>query len=125
MFEASVSSWFAAAHQLRLYDGTLEPLHGHNWHVTATYRAERLDAMGVAVDFVAVRRQLDELLRLFHDRNLNDLPAFERVNPSAESVAAHIAAELAKSVPGDNGATLAAVTVEEAPGCRATFWTGR
>ena len=35
-FEITTTRTFAAAHQLRLYDGSLEPLHGHNWRVQVT-----------------------------------------------------------------------------------------
>ena len=32
-FEITTTRWFSAAHQLRLYDGALEPVHGHNWKI--------------------------------------------------------------------------------------------
>ncbi|MBI5864592.1 MAG: 6-carboxytetrahydropterin synthase, partial [Planctomycetes bacterium] len=49
--------------------------------------------------------------------HLNENPAFQRQNPSAENVAALIAERL-----GDEpGATLWCIEVEEAPGCTARF----
>ncbi|MBI5864593.1 MAG: 6-carboxytetrahydropterin synthase, partial [Planctomycetes bacterium] len=65
MYEITITGWFAAAHQLRLPDGTLEPLHGHNWRVTATWRGARLDSMGILVDFTKVKPRLDALLAEF------------------------------------------------------------
>src|SRR4051812_12401889 len=82
---------FAAAHQLRLYDGSLEPLHGHNWRVEVTVSARALDAIGVVMDFHELERLVDEVVRPMHNRHLNELPAFAQANPSTENVASHIA----------------------------------
>jgi len=119
VFEITVCDWFAAAHQLRLGDGALEPLHGHNWRVTVTLAGPRLDDMGVLADFAVVRARLAELVRTLHDRNLNELPEFAARNPSAENVAAHIADRL-----GDlcGGVVLRCVEIEEAPGCVARYY---
>ncbi|MBL8878500.1 MAG: 6-carboxytetrahydropterin synthase [Phycisphaerales bacterium] len=119
MFEVTVSGWFAAAHQLRLSDGSLEPLHGHNWRVEVTCAGESLDAMGVLVDFTKLKPALDSLLARMHDRHLNELPAFAARNPSAENVALHIAESLGAALP--TGARVACVEVEEAPGCVARY----
>jgi hypothetical protein len=36
-FQISTTREFAAAHALRVYDGSLEPVHGHNWRVRVTH----------------------------------------------------------------------------------------
>lgn len=119
MFEITVSGWFAAAHQLRFPDGSYEPLHGHNWHVRATFSGPALDELGVLLDFTVVKPRLDAVLRELHDRHLNDLPAFAEINPSAENVARCIAAKIANLAV--HPVRLAAVEVEEAPGCVARY----
>lgn len=119
MFEVTVSGWFAAAHQLRLLDGSLEPLHGHNWRVSVTCAGESLDSMGVLVDFTKLKPALDVLLSSMHDRFLNELPPFASLNPSAENVALHIAESLSSVLPV--GVRISAVEVEEAPGCVARY----
>ena len=93
-FEITTTRTFAAAHQLRLYDGSLEPLHGHNWRVKVTVAAPRLDAIGVVMDFHELERRVNAIVELMHNRNLNDLGAFKSTNPSAENVAVHIAQNL-------------------------------
>jgi 6-pyruvoyltetrahydropterin/6-carboxytetrahydropterin synthase len=117
MFEITVSGWFAAAHRLRLLDGTLEPLHGHNWNVRVTFAGPTLDHMGVLLDFTRAKPQLDAVLAEMHDRNLNDLAAFRERNPSAENVAVLIAERLTDTA----RATPACVEVEETPGCFARY----
>jgi 6-pyruvoyltetrahydropterin/6-carboxytetrahydropterin synthase len=121
VFEASVDDRFCAAHQLRRPDGSMEPLHGHNWRVVVTFRAAELDALGVVVDFVALRRELEQVLAALHNRNLNELPAFAVRNPSAENVALHIAESLSRTSVWRGSAVLRCVDVEEAPGCIARY----
>jgi hypothetical protein len=47
------------------------------------------------------------------------VPPFDRLNPTAELVARHIADELGGAVPA--GVRVHAVSVGEAPGCTATY----
>lgn len=119
MYEVTIRGWFAAAHQLRLADGSLEPLHGHNWQVAVTYSGTTLDGMEVLIDFTVIRPRLDAVLAEMHDRNLNELPIFQSWNPSAERVAEHVFGRLNHDLPA--GVRLSRVEVEEAPGCIAAF----
>lgn len=117
MFEITVTREFSAAHQLRLYDGSLEPLHGHNWRVIVTVALPELDAIGVVMDFHELERRIDAIVAPWHNSNLNDHEAFRRTNPSAENVALHIA----RSLRLDKPLTLVSVQVWEAPGCSAIY----
>jgi 6-pyruvoyltetrahydropterin/6-carboxytetrahydropterin synthase len=85
---------FSAAHQLRLYDGSLEPLHGHNWRVEVTVSSKNLDAIGVVMDFHELQRLLDEIIRPMHNRHLNELATFAKLNPTTENVALLIGTSL-------------------------------
>lgn len=119
MFEVSVSGYFAASHQLRRADGTLEPLHGHDWRVEATFAGTQLNQAGVLLDFGRVKARLDELLTTLRDRNLNDLAPFAAISPSAENLAVHLAGQLGQNLP--DGVCLRCIEVEEAPGCVARY----
>lgn len=94
-FEITTTRWFSAAHQLRLYDGTIEPLHGHNWRVKVSVAAERLDAIGVVMDFHELETLVDQILAPLHNSHLNETKEFAALNPSAENVAFHIGRQLA------------------------------
>lgn len=125
MFEVSVEAEFCAAHAL-VVAGEREPLHGHNWRVTATIAGGTLDSDGLLVDFHTVEGVLREITGGFHNRNLNDTPPFDRVNPTAEEVARHIAERLGSAL-GDAlapHAAVSAVRVTEAPGCSVTYRPG-
>ena len=93
-FELTTIRRFSASHQLRLYDGSLEPLHGHNWAVKVTVAAEKLDSIGVVMDFHELERLADLIVVPMHNRHLNEVPAFSRMNPSAENVAVYVASNL-------------------------------
>lgn len=132
-FEITVEATFSAAHALRLASGTpeafLEPIHGHNWHVTACVAGEKLDADGLLCDFHTIEDALHEITDGFHNRNLNAIPAFDTalpkgLNPSAEHVAMHIACELSGLIDASleqYGARLVWVRVTEAAGCAAVY----
>jgi 6-pyruvoyltetrahydropterin/6-carboxytetrahydropterin synthase len=120
MYEITVLRVFAAAHAIRLPNGSLEPLHGHNWAVEVSVSAADLDDLGLVMDFHALERALDELLARVANANLNDVEPFAGgVNPTAERVAWWLGTELAPRLP--SGVVLGAVRIGEAPGCTATF----
>src|SRR5829696_3347578 len=110
-FLITTTRTFAAAHQLRLYDGSLEPLHGHNWKVTVTVTSDHLDPIGVVMHFHDLDRLLEAILLPMHNRHLNELPAFapDQLNPSTEYVALHVGRAL--KLP--TGVRLASVEVWE------------
>ena len=119
-FEISTTRHFSAAHALRLYDGSLEPVHGHNWVVTVVVTAEKLDAIGVVMDFHDLERRVDEIIAPMHNRHLNDVHALADLNPSAENVALHVGRTLlAVGLPA--GVRLVSVTVHETADNAATY----
>ena len=94
-FEITTTRFFSAAHALRLYDGSLEPVHGHNWRVKVTVAAGKLDAIGVVMDFHDLERLVDAIISPMHNRHLNEVEPFVReLNPSAENVALHVGRSL-------------------------------
>ena len=118
MFEITTTRHFSASHQLVLYDGSLEPLHGHNWVVRVAVAAPKLDSIGVVMDFHELERLVDQIVVPMHNRHLNDLAPFKPMNPSAENVAVHVGRSLA--LPKD--VTLRSVTVWETPGNSAAYY---
>ena len=116
-FEITTRRVFAAAHQLRLYDNSLEPLHGHNWVVRVTVGADKLDPIGVVMDFHDLDRQVETILAAWHNRHLNEVPEFTHLNPSTENVAVVVAGKL--SLPA--GVRVVSVEVWETEGNSAVY----
>ncbi len=110
---------FSAAHAI-LLQGEREPLHGHDWRVTVRIGGETLDAEGLLVDFHKVQHDLREIVEPWHNRSLNEVEPFDRINPTAELVAQTIGERLTKTLP--DGVRLVSVRVTEAVGCAAEYW---
>lgn len=123
MYEVTVHDEFCAAHAL-VIAGKTEPVHGHNFRVTVTIAGQALDASGLLCDFHAVERALTAVIDPFRDAYLNDCLPFDHANPSAERIARHIADQLTARLDLPRGVTVCAVTITEAPGCRATYKSG-
>ena len=96
MYELTVEGNFAAAHQLRGYEGSCEKLHGHNWRVQLTVRAGRLNQIGLAIDFKLLKKRLGIYLAQLDHTNLNELEIFQRQNPSSENIARWLCRQLGR-----------------------------
>ncbi len=118
MFEVSVQEHFDAAHYLRGYQGRCENLHGHRFQVMVMVRAAEVDQIGLAYDFVELKRHLREVLGRLDHTCLNDVPPFDRINPSSENIAATIYSELEKRLAG---ISISRVQVCESPGACVTY----
>lgn len=98
MYEISVEKHFDAAHFLRGYKGKCEALHGHRFRVVAKVKAAALDNIGLAYDFTELKQRLNDILASFDHTCLNDVPPFDKINPSSENVAAAIYDELKREL---------------------------
>ena len=121
MFELVVESRFAAAHQLRGYQGKCENLHGHNWRVTVAVTAERLNEQGLAIDFSDMRKALRDALDQLEHTFLNDIFPFTEINPSSENVAKWIYDHVGKKI-NDGNLEVSSVTVWESESASASYF---
>lgn len=118
MYELTISTEFCAAHAI-VVQGQREPLHGHNWRVRVVVGGPELDPDGLLVDFHLVERLLRETVADWDNRNLNETPPFDRINPTAEQVARVIGERIGDMLPP--GVRLLSAGVTEAPGCVASW----
>ena len=98
MFELDVEREFSAAHSLKGYHGNCSEKHGHNWGVQVFIRAESLDEIGIAVDFKALKLELDSILAELDHKDLNTVPPFDVINPTSENIARTIYTRLASKL---------------------------
>ena len=87
MYELMVEDTFDAAHQLRGYEGPCEKLHGHSFKVQLFIYGETLDKHGMLMDFKKIKSLLSKILKGFDHANLNELPEFQKENPTSENIA--------------------------------------
>ena len=119
MFTVSVETKFRAPHRLALPDGSKEPLHQHNWAVTADVSSEKLNSIGLVMDFSQLKAMLDNIVAEFDNSPLDEIDYFRQNNSSAENVARYIYEKLESRLPC--GVKLENIRIVEEPGCSANF----
>ena len=115
MYVVSVQAHYDAAHFLRHYHGKCERLHGHRYVVEVALSAGTLNQAGIAFDFVDVKRYLKELADGFDHQNLNEVPPFTEIEPSAENQARFFYEALKRRLPAAMADALLYARVWETP----------
>ena len=121
MFELDIHREFSAAHSLRGYHGDCSNFHGHNWTVQVFIQSEKLDEIGIAMDFKVLKKELDAVLAELDHKNLNEHPHFKDINPTSENLAMYIYHRLAPAV-NLPGVKLARVRVCESASSEASYF---
>jgi 6-pyruvoyltetrahydropterin/6-carboxytetrahydropterin synthase len=115
MFVVNVEAHYDSAHFLRKYKGKCERMHGHHYVVQVALQAETLNETGLAYDFVEIKRHLRELADHLDHENLNELPPFTEIEPSAENQAKYFYEELKRRLPPIMAEALVYARVWETP----------
>jgi 6-pyruvoyltetrahydropterin/6-carboxytetrahydropterin synthase len=117
MYELMVEDSFDAAHALRGYEGPCENLHGHTWKVQVFIKGDKLNKVGLLVDFKEIKNKLKEVLAEFDHKYLNDLEPFKTENPSSENMARIIFQKLKKKIK-----SISKIIVWESTTSSAAYW---
>ena len=104
---------FAAAHAIRGHTRGCENLHGHNYRVRVHLAAERLDELGMVLDFADLKAMMQEILGPFDHRVINDIPPFDRRNTTAELLGQYVYEEVERRLAADERVRVARVEVWE------------
>ena len=111
-FSLTVTVDFAAAHQLHGYEGNCARLHGHNWKIIVEVSGQKLDDVGMVLDFKAMKKAAREAAKVLDHQFLNQIEPFDRINPTAEHIAVWFFVELSRKLNQPN-ARVSAITVWE------------
>ena len=126
MFRVSVEETFSSGHALRGYKGKCENVHGHNYRVQVRLEGAQLNEIGLLVDFTDLKRVLRGIIAGLDHQFLNDLDAFQTVNPSAENLAKYFYDEMVRQLTNlPAGAGITEVTVWETDTASAQFRPGK
>jgi len=115
-----VETEFAAAHLLRGYEGNCARLHGHNWKVEVEMEGEKLDSVGMLIDFKTIKRAAKQVADRLDHQYLNEIAPFDKINPTAENIAAWFFTEVGKLL-NTPTARVTAVTVWETDRAAVTY----
>ena len=121
MFDIFIKTHFAGAHHLRDYPGDCELPHGHNWKITVTVRAQKLDEIGMGIDFKVLKKHVKEVVDRLDHRDLNAMDEFSAINPSSEHIAMFLFDNLEESLKTDRY-SLYSVTVKETDTSGLTYY---
>ena len=121
MYDVTVKTGFSAAHQLRLYDGKYENLHGHNWTAQVTVEADELNPIGVGIDFVELKEMVERILSRLDYQNIYEISPFDKENPSAENIARWLFLELKTQIDTES-TRIKRVEICEMEGCGASYF---
>jgi 6-pyruvoyltetrahydropterin/6-carboxytetrahydropterin synthase len=108
---------FSSAHQLQGYKGKCEDLHGHNWKVEVEVKGEKLNSIGLLMDFKDLKETVRTITEELDHRFLNDI--IKDTNPSSELIARYIHRLIKDKFP--DSISLASVTVWESDNSCATY----
>ncbi len=120
MFAASSELSFSAAHHLKNYDGPCENVHGHNWLVRAHIKCDKLNDIGIGIDFKKLKALMKEVISQLDHKDLNSLFDPKELNPSSENIARHLFLELEKKL-DEPHCSVSRVNVYETPGNCASY----
>jgi len=88
MYRLRIKSHFDAAHKLIDYEGKCAELHGHTWKVEVYVVGEKIDSVGILVDFSILEEKLNKIIERLDHKFLNDLK--EIGNPTCENLSKYI-----------------------------------
>jgi 6-pyruvoyltetrahydropterin/6-carboxytetrahydropterin synthase len=115
MFVVTVQAHYDSAHFLRNYHGKCEKLHGHRYVVELALQTDALNESGIAFDFVDIKKHLRDLANRLDHENINELPPFDVIEPSAENQARYFYDELKRLLPDDMARAVLYTKVWETP----------
>ena len=113
MYKVAVKRDFIANHFLIGGDwGAENNLHAHHYVIELQLEGAELDQHGYLVDIVDIETNLDALVDSYRDRILNDLPAFNGLNPSIEHFSRILCLSLDRRIQAENISALRVVLWE-------------
>ena len=104
---------FSAAHAIRGHTRGCQNLHGHNYRVRVHLRAERLDELGMVLDFADLKEMMREIVGPFDHRVINDIPPFDERNTTAELLSQYVYEEVERRLADQDRVRVARVEVWE------------
>lgn len=102
MYELLVCVGFCGAHYLKDYEGPCARMHGHNYQVEVHLGGWELNASGMLVDFKDVKKMIEGIVEPFDHQVTNEIPPFDRLNPTAENMCRYIHDQLSQGLSDSN-----------------------
>jgi 6-pyruvoyltetrahydropterin/6-carboxytetrahydropterin synthase len=118
VYQARIEAEFCAAHKIIAQQSKCSRLHGHNWKIEVIVSNDKLDKLGMVIDFYKLEEVTKKVIATLDHQNLNELKPFLNSNPTAEIIAEYIYLQLEKLLDNVN---LKEVKVWETPNVWASY----
>lgn len=118
-YEIIVESSFSAAHHLKGHKGKCETMHGHNWKIQVAFNSNKLNKIGLVLDFGEAKELLNKILDELDHKDISEIDFFKKNNPTSELIAKFIFIKLDNLI--KSKATLKKVSVWETPTSCASY----
>lgn len=115
MYELTILSEFEAAHLIPGYPGKCCRLHGHNWKIEVAVAGDKLNDLGMVIDFREFKIAVNKIVDSLDHSYLNEIEPFKNNAPTAENIAKYIYGQLAESSDLPENVRLEYVKVWESP----------
>ena len=102
IYTLTIKTEFSSAHILNGHKGDCKRMHGHNWKVEVEVSGNKLDNIGMVMDFKDIKKSAKEIGGRLDHQFLNDLEPFKENNPTAENIAKYFFSELSKKINNDS-----------------------
>ncbi len=99
MYRTFIETHFSAAHQLHGYPGHCGRLHGHTWKIRVEVETEKIDPIGIGIDFKKLKAITESVLEPLDHHHINEVPPFDKENPTAENLSRYLYREIQRQVP--------------------------
>ena len=120
MFTVFKEFGFSAAHAIRGHTGGCQNLHGHNYRVRVVVASEKLDELGMVIDFADLKTIVGRVVGKFDHAVINDFPPFDAErNTTAEELARYVHEEVGRLLPA--GRTVRRVEIWETDSSSASY----
>ncbi|MBH44535.1 MAG: 6-carboxytetrahydropterin synthase QueD [Gammaproteobacteria bacterium] len=96
MYTLTIHTEFCSAHILHGHQGDCKRMHGHNWKVEVEVSGNKLDNVGMVIDFKEIKKSTNEIAKKLDHQYLNDLEPFKTKNPTAENISEYFYTQLSK-----------------------------
>lgn len=124
MYIACYSTWFVAAHALESHRGLCSRPHGHNYRVKVCVCRQRLDDVGMVIDYYTLKAIVDDIVSELDHSSLNDVLGCS--NPTSERLAAYIFSQVRDKLASvDSNVRVRFVEVCETPDFCVTYTSGQ
>ena len=114
VYEITLDMFFNARHFV-VMNGVPGEVHTHSYRLQVRCRSRQLEQDShVVVGYTAIRERMKQVVSAYNNQLLNDLPPFQRLQPTTENLAAVLFQQLERLL-ADLPVELVGVTVWESP----------